>query len=290
MREFCLQARAKVNLTMDVKYRRADGYHEVDLLMQSVSLCDTLALKEHETLSLTIDGNLAVEEDNLVLRAARMLAEDAGIAPRACLHLQKRIPVAAGMGGGSADAAAALAGLNKLWRLDYPLERLMEIGARLGADVPFCMVGGCRRATGVGTQLEDVASALELNLVVVKPCAGLLTREVFGALRLDAATRHPDTPGAVRAAQAGDLGALVECMGNVLEPVAMARRPEIAVAIGDVLAQGAQGARMSGSGPTVFGLFDSWEKAVEAAVALKRKYAECCAARNVAAGLKFMEE
>lgn len=191
-----MQARAKVNLTVDVLRRRADGYHEVDLLMQSVSLCDTLRLREAEDLELTIEGALRPDPQNLILRAARLLAEDAGIAPRAKIALEKHVPVAAGLGGGSGDAAAALVGLNELWNLQYPPERLQALGARLGADVPFCIAGGCQRATGIGTDLAPVRSRLPLHLVILKPCEGLLTKEIFGALDLAKVSRHPDTAGA----------------------------------------------------------------------------------------------
>lgn len=288
MKEYCLQARAKVNLTVDVLRRREDGYHEVDLLMQSVSLCDTLRIRPASTLELTIDGNLRVENDNLILRAARLLAEDAGIAPHACMYLKKYVPVAAGLGGGSGDAAAALVGLNRLWGLDYPMERLLELGARLGADVPFCIAGGCQRATGIGTVLEAVPSALPLHLVILKPCEGLLTREIFQGLRLNETLHHPDTPGAARAMQAGDVQALIACMGNVLESVALARQPGIADAMEALMQRGALHARMSGSGSAVFGLFDSREKAAEVAVELKRRYAECFAAESVDQGVKFI--
>lgn len=287
MLEYSLQARAKVNLTMDVLRRRPDGYHEVDLLMQSVSLCDTLTVRQSDALELSIEGNLPVQEDNLVLRAARLLAQDAGIEPRARLHLVKRIPVAAGLGGGSADAAAALMGLNRLWGLEKPQRELLRLGAQLGADVPFCIAGGCCRATGIGTDLQRADSRLKLYLVIVKPCEGLLTREIFGSLVLDGYTRHPDTPGALAAAQAGDVDALIRCMGNVLEGPAMARRPRIAQAIGELNQLGALHARMSGSGSAVFGLFRSQEQAAQAALLLRRRYAECFAVQSVAGGVQF---
>lgn len=288
MREYCLQARAKVNLTVDVLRRRADGYHEVDLLMQSVSLCDTLRLREAEDLELTIEGALRPDPQNLILRAARLLAEDAGIAPRAKIALEKHVPVAAGLGGGSGDAAAALVGLNALWNLQYPPERLQALGARLGADVPFCIAGGCQRATGIGTDLAPVRSRLPLHLVILKPCEGLLTKEIFGALDLAKVSRHPDTAGAARAMEAGDVHSLIACMGNVLESVALERQPGIADALALLRGRGALHARMSGSGSAVFGLFDSWERAAETAVDLKRVYPECCAAQSVDVGVKFL--
>ena len=287
MREYSLQARAKVNLTMDVLRRRPDGYHEVDLLMQSVSLCDTLQVSQSDRLTLEIEGDLPVSDDNLVLRAARLLAEHARLEPRATLRLVKRIPVAAGLGGGSADAAAALVGLNQLWQLELPQRELLVLGARLGADVPFCIAGGCCRATGIGTELQRADSRLALHLVILKPCEGLLTREVFGGLVLDGFTHHPNTPGAFEAAQAGDVDALIRCMGNVLEGPAMAKRPQIAQALGELTALGALHARMSGSGSAVFGLFDSQERAAQAALKLRRRYGECYAAQSVAEGVQF---
>ena len=288
MREYSLQARAKVNLTMDVLRRRPDGYHEVDLLMQSVSLCDTLQVSQSDRLTLEIEGDLPVSDDNLVLRAARLLAEHARLEPRATLRLVKRIPVAAGLGGGSADAAAALVGLNQLWQLELPQRELLVLGARLGADVPFCIAGGCCRATGIGTELQRADSRLALHLVILKPCEGLLTREVFGGLVLDGFTHHPNTPGAFEAAQAGDVDALIRCMGNVLEGPAMAKRPQIAQALGELTALGALHARMSGSGSAVFGLFDSQERAAQAALQLRRRYSECYAAQSVSEGVQFV--
>lgn len=288
MQSIQMQARAKINLTMDVLYRREDGYHQVDALMQSISLCDVLTLEKGAGLELSIEGSLPVEQDNLILRAARMLAEDAGIAPCARLHLVKRIPIAAGLGGGSADAAAVLLGLNQLWGLEHPMEHLLALGATLGADVPFCMLGGCRRATGIGTNLQAVHRVLPLYAVVVKPGQGLLTKDIFAGLRLDKDTRHPDTKGAVRAVERGDLRALIGCMGNVLESTAVPLRPAIFEAMRDMLAAGAQHARMSGSGPTVFGLFDGQEKAAEAAIRLQAKYAECFAVQGVDEGIKFI--
>ena len=277
MEEVVLQARAKVNLTMDVLSRRADGYHEVDLLMQSVSLCDTLILRRGESLSLTIDGGLPVEDNNLILRAARLLAQDAGVEPCAQMHLEKRVPV-----------AAALAGLNVLWGLHYPQERLQALGAKLGADVPFCLAGGLQRATGIGTVLTPVQNRLPLHFVILKPCQGLLTKEIFGALRLDRVARHPDTPGAARAMERGDADALIRCMGNVLETVAVPRQPEIKKAMGELMDLGARHARMSGSGSAVFGLFDSREAAAQAAQRLKTRYAECFAAESETCGVKFI--
>ena len=284
-----IQAYAKINLTMDVLRRRGDGYHDVDLLMQSVSLCDTLALRPADALSLRIKGDLPASVDNLVLRAARALQEAAGVSQGADMALEKRIPVAAGLGGGSADAAAALVGLNTLWGLGLPVPSLLEIGAKLGADVPFCIVGGLARATGIGCDVQPLTSALPLHMVIVKPCEGLLTRDVFCALQLNASTRHPDTEGAIRAMRLGSLDALCTCMGNVLEPVSAAVRPEIERAIARLRELNACQARMSGSGPAVFGLFANQRDAACAQAALIEEGHAAIYARDMPCGVEIMD-
>jgi 4-diphosphocytidyl-2-C-methyl-D-erythritol kinase len=220
-------------------------------------------------------------------QAASLFFERTRLQGGADIVLKKNIPFPAGLGGGSADAAAAFVGLNQLWGLDYPLEKLLTIGAKLGADVPFCIAGGCRRATGIGTELENVESTLPMHLVILKPCEGLLTKEIFGGLTLNEQTKHPDTAGAAKAVEAGDMDALIACMGNVLETPAMARRPLIGQALEELMAQGALHARMSGSGSAVFGLFKDEAAAQRAAEALQGKYAECFAAHTVKDGVKI---
>ncbi len=286
MEKFTLRAYAKVNLTMDVLRKRQDGYHDVDLLMQSVSLYDTLTFEDADDLLLTIEGGLPVEDNNLVLRAARKLSEIAGIAPHGHVHLVKNIPVAAGLGGGSADCAAALVGFARLWGLPYSLEELAGIGAPLGADVPFCVPGGTKRCIGIGTELENVESKLPLHLVIVKPCEGLLTREIYESLRFTEDMKHPSTSGAIQAVEAGKLSALLPCMGNVMEPISVEKRPGIARAIAELRQQGAVMARMSGSGSAVFGLFETKETAENAADVLAKKYEQCFAAESVPCGVE----
>ena len=286
METIILQANAKINLTMDVLRRRADGYHDVDLLMQSVTLHDTLKIEKSDTLSLTIDGGLAVSDNNLILRAARMLAQQAGIEPKAAIHLIKRIPVAAGLGGGSADAAAAFVGLNRMWGLNLSTDELCALGAKLGADVPFCIVGGCCRAEGIGTELTAVESRLPLHVLIVKPCEGLMTKEIYGGLHLTAETVHPDTAAAIRVMESGSMEQLIPQLGNVLEPVAAARQPEITEVIGKLNAFGARYARMSGSGSAVFGLFDTDEQVRTVCDVLAREYAECYSAQSAEKGVE----
>lgn len=271
-----IQARAKINWTLDVLRRREDGYHELDMLLQSVELHDTLTLEEADTLELSIARGrpLRVDEKNLVIRAARTLQAETGIVRGARMALEKRIPIGAGMGGGSADAAAALIGLNRLWALGLTEAELERIGLGIGADVPFCVRGGLQRAGGVGERLRPLRAGRPFWLLVIQPCRGLSTRDVFAALRLEASagTHRPQNDAAVKALLAGDAAALARAMGNVLQPVAEAMRPEIAGCIQRIAAQGALCAQMTGSGSAVFGVFAAARAARDALNALRPAY------------------
>ena len=189
-----IQARAKINWTLNVTGKRQDGYHLLDMLMQPIALHDTLIIEKAEGLALTVEGmgDLSAGEDNLVLRAARALQALCGISRGASLHLIKRIPMGAGLGGGSADAAAALKGLNKLWGIGLDLPALCRIGERLGADIPFCLHDAPRRAQGIGEILTTIESGV-FPLILLQPCAALSTKEVFTAYHASAGIVPPDT-------------------------------------------------------------------------------------------------
>ena len=189
-----IQARAKINWTLNVTGKREDGYHLLDMLMQPIALHDTLYIEEAEGLTLTVEGmdGLSAGDDNLVLRAARVLQALCGIAKGADLRLVKRIPMGAGLGGGSADAAAALKGLNKLWGIGLDLPALCRIGERLGADIPFCLHDAPRRAQGIGEILTPIESGV-FPLILLQPCAALSTKEVFTAYHASAAIVPPHT-------------------------------------------------------------------------------------------------
>ena len=270
-----IQARAKINWTLDVVGRRPDGYHLLDMLMQPLSLHDTLQINPAEELSLSIEGtdSLSAGEDNLILRAAKALREAAGISAGAAIHLTKRIPMGAGLGGGSADAAAALKGLNELWGIGYDLEKLCEIGVKLGADVPFCLHDSSRRTRGIGEILLPIQSCV-FPLVLVQPCEALSTREVFAAYH-QASITPPDTERAMRALAAGDLAALKAAAGNVLESASITLRPQIQEARQALYRAGAAFAQMTGSGSVVFGAFDTDEAADRAFEALKTAFPVC---------------
>ena len=270
-----IQARAKINWTLNVVGRREDGYHLLDMLMQPLALHDTLRIEPAEGLRLTIDGadTLSVGEDNLILRAAKALQTAGGVSSGADIRLTKRIPMGAGLGGGSADAAAALKGLNALWELDFNLNQLCAIGEKLGADIPFCLHDAPRRAQGIGEILTPIASRV-FPLVLVQPCAALSTKEVFNAYH-SGVYQAPDNEKAMDALAAGDLNALKKYAGNVLESASIPLRPEIREAKEALYQSGAAFAQMTGSGSVVFGAFESKDVALKANEALKQRYATC---------------
>lgn len=252
-----LLAHAKINWTLAVRGRRPDGYHLLSMLMQPVTLCDRVILEPAETVSLTITGNPKVPSDerNIVVRAAQLLRERFGVREGVSMHVEKRIPAEAGLGGGSADCAAVLAGLNRLWGLGLSEAELEEIGLQLGADVPFCLRGGLCRVEGIGERLRQLEHAPSWPLILVQPCGGLSTGEVFR--RWHAAQEHeePDEEALLAAVRADDPGALPPHPGNDLEAVSCVLRPEIREAVETLRSLGTCCAQMSGSGSAVFGVF-----------------------------------
>lgn len=256
--------------------RRADGYHLLDSLMQPLELSDALYFLPGNGLSLEIRGadSLKADENNLVLRAARALQKRAGTQPGAHILLEKRIPMGAGLGGGSADAAAALRGLNKFWKLNLEEKTLYEIGLTLGADVPFCLLNAPARAEGIGERLTPIPCARIFPLVLIQPCAALSTKAVFEAYHQSPA-QSSRVEEAMAALAAGDLERLAANARNALEIVATAMRPEMEQARQDLLTQGAGMARMTGSGSVVFGTFEEKQTARQAWMALREKYSVC---------------
>ena len=290
-----IQARAKINWTLDVVGTLPNGYHDLDMLMQSVTLCDQLTIEDAPECTLSVrmqGGYVPADGSNLVLRAARALQEATGETRGARMTLRKYIPVAAGMGGGSSDAAAALKGLNVLWNLGLTDERLEEIGLTIGADVPFCIRGGLQRARGVGERLTPLPLKRPLYLVAFQPCRGLSTKEVFAALHeegIDPADR-PDNDAAQRALASGDVRLLGRSMGNVLEPVSRRLRPQIDEAIRAIEESGALGARMTGSGSAVFGVYAHAGDCKRAAQRLMQAYPACRMMRTAECGVVITRE
>lgn len=263
MDRFTLKAHAKINLGLDVTGRLPNGYHQVKMIMQSVGVFDELTLeKTAEGITLTADSEeLPTDESNLVCKAARLMQETFHIPGGVRFHLKKRIPIAAGMAGGSTDAAAAMKGMNTLFQLGIPTEELMKLSVAVGADVPYCILGGTALAEGIGEKLTPLPSPPSCPLLIVKPDIGVSTKYVYEHLDAADSLRHPDIDGMVTALEQGSLQDILDRMGNVLETVTVPAYPVIRDIKKKMLAAGAAGSLMSGSGPTVYGIFTEQEKA-----------------------------
>ena len=276
MRELKLKARAKINLGLDVVRKREDGYHEVRMIMQMINLYDKITLRKKTEPGITVTTNLAylpVNEDNLVYRAAKLLMDEFQVDGGLEIELQKYIPVAAGMAGGSTDAAAVMVGVNRIFQLGLNKKQLMERGVKIGADVPFCIMRGTALAEGIGEELTPLPAMPHCSLVIAKPKIHVSTKFVYGNLKVRELTEHPDIDGQVQALRENDLEQLVARMGNVLETVTIPAYPVIDEIKHTMMKYGAMGAMMSGSGPTVFGIFEKEDKAQEVCRLLKKEKA-----------------
>lgn len=269
-----LNAYAKVNLGLDVLRRREDGYHELRMIMQTVDLYDTLTLEKTEERGISMTCNiegLPCDESNLVCKAAKLMFGEYNLPGGIRMHLEKRIPMAAGMAGGSTDAAAVFNGINELYELGVSKERLCELGVKVGADVPYCIVGGTALSEGIGEVLTMLPNVPDCVVLIAKPDFDVSTKYVFENLHANSLTYHPDIDAMADAIRAGDLDGVVKVMDNVLETVTEARYTEI-TAIKTVMKEhGAMRAMMSGSGPTVFGLYENESDAEAAADAIKKQ-------------------
>ena len=274
-----IKAYAKINWTLDITGQREDGYHLMDMLMQQVSLYDNVWLEKNDALTLETSGEplIPADEGNLAWRAAAALREACGVTQGAHIHVEKHIPAGAGMGGGSADAAAVLVGLNELWGLHLPKAELERIGLTLGADVPYCIRGGLTRTQGIGESMQALPCARQYHLCVIQPCEGLSTGAVFRVYHACGHIVRPKTDDAQRALAEGNTALLAASLGNVMQQASAQMRPEIDEAIIALRAQGAACALMTGSGSAVFGVFESWEDARQASAALGKKWARCWA-------------
>lgn len=266
-----LRAMAKINLGLDVVRKREDGYHEVRMIMQTIRMFDRVTVYRIPEPEIRISSNLhflPVNENNIAYKAARMMLESQPVRGGVSISLQKRIPVAAGMAGGSADAAAVLYAMNRIFYMGYTLEELMDFGLRLGADVPYCLMRGTALAEGIGEELTRLPACPTCYVVIAKPAISVSTRFVYENLRLDETTRHPDIYGLADAICRQDLYGMLPYMGNVLESVTIPAYPIIGEIKERFMENGALISLMSGSGPTVFALFDNYEMALRAKEAL----------------------
>lgn len=273
MDEITLKALAKINLGLDVVRRREDGYHEVRMIMQTIHLYDLLEIQKIREPGIQIVSNLSflpVNENNLVYKAARLLQEDFALTDGISVKLTKRIPVAAGMAGGSTDAAAMLYAMNQLYDLGLSRRELMKRGVQIGADVPYCLMRGTALAEGIGEKLTQLPPMIKCPVLIAKPSISVSTKFVYQNLKLDEQTNHPDIDALMKDIREKDFDGVCTHMGNVLESVTIPNYPVIAEIKQQMMRSGAKASMMSGSGPTVFGLFEDGETAKRALREMKR--------------------
>jgi len=254
-----VKAPAKINLTLDVLYKRPDNYHEVEMVMTTVDLADRISLESREDGIIEIistDNFVPNDHRNFAYQAARLIKDTYGIGQGVSITIEKEIPIAAGLAGGSSDAAATLKGLNELWNLGLSIDELAELGAKIGSDVSFCVYGGTALATGRGEKIQELPAPPNCWVVLAKPKIGVSTAEVYGGLKVEG-LEHPNTKQMIRAIEMEDYELLCSSLGNVLETVTFKLHPEVVMLKEQMKRFGADATLMSGSGPTVFGLVDS---------------------------------
>lgn len=254
-----VKAPAKINLTLDVLYKRPDNYHEVEMIMTTVDLADRIGLETRKDgLIKIISADRFVPDDdrNFAYQAAKLLKDTYGIKEGVSITIEKEIPIAAGLAGGSSDAAATLRGLNELWELNLSMDELAEHGAKIGSDVSFCVYGGTALATGRGEKIQELPAPPTSWVVLAKPKIGVSTADVYGGLKIDG-LQHPDTKQMIQAIETDDYELLCQSVGNVLETVTFKLHPEVITIKEQMQRFGADAVLMSGSGPTVFGLVDN---------------------------------
>jgi len=268
-----LRALAKINLTLDVIGKREDGYHELRMIMQTIRMYDQLEMNVSSRHGIRLKTNLPylpVNENNLVCKACRLLMDEFDVSDGLDIQLKKVIPVAAGMAGGSSDAAAAMVGANRMFGLGLSMKELMDRAVKIGADVPYCIMRGTVLAEGIGEQLTPLSPVPKGYVLIAKPGISVSTKTVYSNLNVGKITRHPDADGMIRALDQNDFYGMAKRLGNVLEAVTIPVYPVIHKIKQQMISHGAVNALMSGSGPTVFGLFDNKEKAEAACRKLKK--------------------
>ena len=268
-----LRAFAKINLGLDILRKREDGYHEVRMIMQTIQMYDVLEMKKVKKPGISLSVNypyIPSDERNLVYKAAKLLMDEFQVKEGVDICLEKFIPVAAGMAGGSSDAAAAMVGINHLFKLGLSEKDLMDRAVNIGADVPYCIMRGTALAEGIGEKLTRIAQVPDCYVLIGKPGIGVSPKTAYESLQLDKIQSHPDIDGMIRDIENGNLLAMTDKMGNVFESGIIRKYPVIGEIKDLMEASGALKAMMSGSGPTVFGIFDDREK-MEAAAAVLRQ-------------------
>ena len=274
MESIRLKARAKINLGLDVLRKREDGYHDVRMVMQTIGIYDRLIITRIPEEDIRIKSNLfflPVNENNLIYKAAKLLKDRCGFAGGVEIDLNKFIPVSAGLAGGSTDAASTLFGINRLFDLGLSTKDLMELGVSIGADVPYCVMRGTALAEGIGEKLTALPPLPRCWILIAKPPVNVSTKLVYESLDMNGVDRHPDIDGLIDAIKRQDINGVCSLMGNVLENVTVPLYPVIESIKNDMMDNGAINAMMSGSGPTVFGIFPDEETILKCQAFLKKK-------------------
>ena len=275
MEKLVVKANAKINLTLDVIDKREDGYHLLDMVMHSVGIYDEITIKKNyeNNIKVSCDNNsLEIDEMNSAFKAAKLVMEEKEFSG-VDIHINKTIPIGAGMAGGSADAAAVIVGINELFNLNMSLEEMKSIALKIGADVPFCIEGGCVRATGIGEKMEKL-SIMDLNLLIIKPDESISTAFVYKNLILSELENRPDNNGFIKAMNYKNLDEMVKTMGNVLEGVTASKVSLINEIKKDMINGKAKISMMTGSGTAVFGIFESISELKDCYESLRFKYNE----------------
>jgi len=274
MEEVVIDAHGKINLALDVLYLRDDGYHEINTIMQQIDLKDTITLRNIEGDRAIIECNseeIPLDESNLAYKAWEKIVEKTNFLRGIHITIDKNIPVAAGLAGGSTNAAAVLKGLNLLWNLNLSQEKLMEIGAEIGADVPFCILGGTAHARGIGEKLKKIKSFSNKLILLANIGKPVSSAYVYNKLDLDNRSKRIDVDKIVEYIEEDNVKKVAENMENIMEQVVIKEYPIIAQIKEDMVRYGALGSIMSGSGPTVFGIFDDEEKLLRCKEFLEKK-------------------
>lgn len=267
-----LKSYGKINLGLDVLRRREDGYHEVRMIMQTVGLYDVLTMKKRKEDEIKMTCNLSflpTDERNLVYKAVKLIKDKYHIKDGVAIDLKKRIPVAAGMAGGSSNCAAALKGMNELFNLGLSIDELCDIGVTLGADVPYCIWGGTALSEGIGEKLSRVDAMPDCHILIAKPGISVSTAFVYQNLNLAGLEKHPDIDGMLKCLKQKDLEGICDRLENVLETVTIKEYPIIEQVKQHLREQGAMGTLMSGSGPTIFAIFKDKKTADNALESLR---------------------
>ncbi len=251
------KAPAKINLTLDVLGKRDDGYHEVEMIMTMIDLADRISFEEIDKDTIKLESNSGYvpnDERNLIYKAASLMKDQYKITKGVHIYLEKNIPIAAGLAGGSSDAAATIRGLNKLWKLNLNENELLKLGEAIGSDVPFCIVGGTALVTGRGEKLQRISTMPSGWAIIAKLPISVSTADVYGALKWEDITEHPNTTAMIKAIEEKDFTRITKLLYNVLEDVTFSLHPTVKNLKNQIKHFGADGVLMSGSGPTVYAL------------------------------------